>query len=447
MLHTVNWETKVSRRLREPHFQNSPETRHRLIIELNRAKTDRICSIVESNLGKVTHELSLIPAVVVEFPYHALRELALCKHVRKIWHDAPVYSALDIAVPAVGGKVAHDAGLTGKNITVAVLDTGIHPHPDFTKLQNRIFAWNDLVNQKNEPYDDNGHGTHVAGIIAGNGHSSEGKYVGMAPDARLVGVKVLDEDGGGASSTVISGIEWCLKNRKSLNIRIINLSMGSTAQESYKDDPLCRAVMIAWQQGLVVCCAAGNEGPDGKTIDSPGITPQIITVGNFDSGRTISDTDDTLSKSSSRGPTFDNLPKPDLLAPGTDITSTWVDGGYKTLSGTSMATPMVSGAAALILQKWPSMTPSKLKDLLIRNARDLGLGPNLQGAGALQLEKIFSKPPVNHIFSKLHSAGVSRLLGSQLLYSLFQMLGIDAPAIKAKRNEILQQSAVSFFFG
>ena len=321
----------------------------------------------------------------------ALEELAQSRHVKRIWHDAPVYIRLDIAVPSVGGAKAHELGFTGKGVVVAVIDTGIYPHRDLTLLIIALSHGTTIFNQKDSPYDDNGHGTHVSGIIAGNGISSHGKYKGMAPEALLVGVKALNENGGGSTSNVIAAIEWCLDNLSQLNIKAINMSFGSKAQESYRQDPLCRATTIAWNKGMVICAAAGNEGPEAQTINTPGINPKIITVGNVDDHHTLTGHDDLLNRSSSRGPTIDNITKPNILAPGTNITSTWINGGYRSLSGTSMSTPMVTGAVALICQKWPALKPDQIQQLLIKNAHDLGLGPNLQGAGVLDLKGVFNQ--------------------------------------------------------
>lgn len=388
MSYNKAWRQKLSRLLKELDSRHRPQDRCRLIVELSNGKTDRVASILSANHCRINREIRIIPSLVVEAPFFSLEELARARHVRRIWYDSPAYALLDVAVPTVGGSYAQELGLTGKDIVVAVLDTGIHPHPDLTVPTNRILSWNDLVNEKPDPYDDNGHGTHVAGIIAGNGTASRGEYKGMAPEAKLVGVKVLNGTGTGSTSTVISGIEWCINNQSSLHIRAINLSLGTTAQESCHLDPMCRAATAAWKRGMVVCAAAGNEGPKPKTINSPGINSRIITVGNLDDRQTINWRDDRLNQSSSRGPTPDDIAKPDLVAPGTRITASGVHRVYTTMTGSSMATPMVTGAVAQILQKQPSLTPDEIKQLLIRNARDMGLGPNLQGAGVLNMKGV-----------------------------------------------------------
>ncbi|HEY8462648.1 MAG TPA: S8 family peptidase [Bacillota bacterium] len=445
---SFNWARKLSPLVRatyDPLGKN--EDKSRLIVELTRPRNDRIYSLIESNRGRIRRELNLIPSIAVELPTLCLEQFARCQLVKKIWYDAKVQTCLDVAVPVIGGTAARQLGLTGAGVVVAVIDTGIYPHPDLTVPENRILAWHNLVGTQTTPYDDNGHGTHVAGIIAGNGHSSKGRYCGVAPQACLIGIKALEADGSGTLSTVISGIEWCLKNRTALKIDIINLSLGSLAQESYRTDPLCRATSAAWKAGIVVCTAAGNEGPDTGTINTPGINPLIITVGNSNDQQTISGNDDQLNNTSSRGPTIDNLIKPDLLAPGTEVTSLWNRKGYKTLTGTSMATPMVAGAVALILEKWPTLKPDEIKGLLKKHARSLGLGALLQGAGVLNIENIFKSksPGSSNLQLREISSNLYEILGYQLLKLLMQKSGRVTPALREKLDQLSEESLLKFF--
>ncbi len=432
-----NWRMKLGHPLRKPDFSKQLDDKHRLIIEISGKRIDRVISLIDANQGKVYREIRLLPSLAIELPYLSLEELARLRYVKRIWHDAPVSIRLDSAVPTVGGLKAQQSGYTGKGVAIAVLDTGIYPHRDLSFPQNRILAWNDLVNQKTIPYDDNGHGTHVAGIIAGNGVTSRGKYKGMAPEAMLVGVKVLDEEGSGSISNLISGIEWCLDNFESLKIRVINLSLGSPAQESCRFDPLCRVTSAAWRRGITVCAAAGNEGPGAKTIDTPGINPKIITVGNVDDRQTLTSGDDLLNRTSSRGPTVDRVLKPDLVAPGTNITSLNVKGSYRTLTGTSMSTPMVSGAVAQIIQKWPSLKPDKIKYLLTKNARSLGLGRNLQGAGVLDLKRILK------LDATQNSNPMTQILGYHLITMATEKMGVSADLIKQKRDDLIQKTLMA----
>jgi serine protease AprX len=436
------WVRKLSLPLRTKEVFSESNTTRRLIVEvLNNRSLDRIAALIDANQGKIYKEIRMLPSLVADLPFSSLEELARSRYVYKIWRDSPVYTQLDVAAPASGGLIPYQAGLTGKGIVVAVLDTGIYPHEDLTEPTNRILAWKDFVNQEILPYDDNGHGTHVAGIIAGNGRYSNGKYRGIAPEAMLVGVKILDEKGSGRLSDIISAIEWCLDSLSALNIKAINLSIGSEVQESYRSDPLCRATSTAWKKGLVICAAAGNSGPKPRSINTPGINPLIITVGNLDDQNTITNIDDVLAPSSSRGPTPDRLIKPDLVAPGTNITSLKVGGGYTTLSGTSMATPLVTGAIALILQKWTNLKPDQIKRGLMRKARDIGVGPNLQGAGALDLEAIF-KHEIKSSKPKKNEPEPS--LGGMLLKTILKMAVSNLSSGQQFKGADLLKMALSF---
>jgi serine protease AprX len=255
-------------------------------------------------------------------------------------------------------------GLTGKGVTVALVDTGIDgTHPD---LKGRVVAWKDLINGKTAAYDDYGHGTHCAGIIGGTGAASSGKYKGVAPEVQFIGVKVLGKDGSGSLSTIISGVEFAANS----NASIISMSLGSDEHTQSMDD----AVRSAVQKGKIVVCAAGNSGPGSKTIGCPADTPEVITVG-------ATDKSDNIASFSSRGPTSSGAQKPDISAPGKDIISTRATGiqdskaietYYLSMSGTSMATPMVSGAIALMVQKKPGMTPAEAKTILEKSAKQLG---------------------------------------------------------------------------
>ncbi len=251
-----------------------------------------------------------------------IRKIKDYKAVNRIFYDREINAFLDIATKEIGARaIQEQLGLTGKGIHIAVVDTGIYPHQDLTKDTNRIVAFKDFVNDKNEPYDDNGHGTHCAGDAAGNGLMSDGKYTGPASGASLIGVKVLDKNGGGRLSAMLKGIAWCIKHKEEYNIRIISLSLGAKAYDSYRDDPLSQAVQSAWHQGIIVCAAAGNDGPKPKTINTPAVNPFIITVGAASDQNTETRADDVIADYSSRGPTIDSLIKPDLYAPGTDIIS------------------------------------------------------------------------------------------------------------------------------
>ncbi|XEC96331.1 S8 family peptidase [Paenibacillus tarimensis] len=333
--------------------------------------------------------------------------LSHCHHIRRIYLNREVRAFLDVAVESANAAhiVRNNMVLTGKGVTIAVVDTGIYPHSD---LSGRIVNFVDFINQRTEPYDDNGHGTHCAGDAAGDGAASMGKYRGPAPEANLVGVKVLDKMGAGSLETVMQGIDWCIQyneNNPFDKIDIISLSLGSQAQPHKKenDDPMVKIVEEAWTSGIVVVVAAGNEGPESKTIASPGISDQVITVGALDDSNTAGEKDDDeVASFSSRGPTIYDQIKPDILAPGVNIISlrapnsyldklqktNRVGSDYFVLSGTSMATPICAGVAALIKEWNPGATPQEIKDA-IKSGPKLWTdrNQNIYGAGYIDAER------------------------------------------------------------
>lgn len=278
-------------------------------------------------------------------------------------------------------------GLTGKGVTVAVLDTGIFPHED---LRDRIAGFYDVLGKSQIPYDDNGHGTHVCGIIGGDGHASDGRFCGMAPGCRLVMVKVLDSRGGGYVSDIINGLVWIRHHRRELGIRIVNISVGSCSRKNMSENSaLVRAVDAAWDDGLVVVAAAGNNGPGPRTVTTPGISRKVITVGCADDGQAVRVMGKRKVDYSGRGPTGACVCKPEILAPGAGIISCLNEPGrYSIKSGTSMSTPMVSGAIALLLEKYPDMSNRDVKLRLRERALDLGFSRNYQGWGLLDVERL-----------------------------------------------------------
>ncbi len=282
---------------------------------------------------------------------------------------------------------------SGKNISAAILDTGIFLHPDFGR---RIIAFKDFVNGRESPYDDCGHGTHVAGCLAGDGYLSEGRFCGIAPDCNLVIGKILDKNGEGSIEDMLSAIHWILENRDVYHIRILNISVGFENKVSEeKLFELMNELELLWSQNILVVVAAGNKGPKAKSISPLGMRKNILTVGCHDldyykEGVTLCET------YSGRGPSIFSLKKPDLVAPGTNIYSTSFQcqrSGthfydiYEAKSGTSFAVPLVSGAAALLLEKNPAFTPDKIKYRLCYTATDLKEPWNKQGWGMLNIER------------------------------------------------------------
>ncbi|MFN4220487.1 MAG: S8 family peptidase [bacterium] len=289
---------------------------------------------------------------------------------------------IDVVKEVLKADEVWKQGITGKGVTVAVIDTGIYPHPD---VKNRIIEFVDFVNNKNgveNAYDDNGHGTHCAGLVAGDGTKAQGNYKGPAFEANLIGIKVLDKQGSGSLSNIIKAIYWAIQNKDKYNIRVLSMSLGASSVIKEKDDLIAKAVEDATKAGLVVVIAAGNSGPLSETIGTPGISQYAITVGAYDDKNTPSLEDDTPAFFTSKGPTpVDKYPKPDISSPGVEVVSlrspnSTIDKEpvikygdyYWLLSGTSMATPIVAGVVALMLQANPNLTPQQVKDILKQTA-------------------------------------------------------------------------------
>jgi serine protease AprX len=360
---------------------------------------EELHAYTERKIGSnVLNEYPTMGYCSAKISYHVLEKILLnAENIKKIHFDRPIQALMNVASPSVRANVLNQQGLKGKGITIAVIDTGVAPHTDLITPTNRIVAFKDFVNGRTYPYDDNGHGTHCAGCALGNGIASNGKYKGIAPEANLVAVKVLDRNGSGYLSSLIAGVEWCIQNKNKYNIKVISLSLGSQAIQPAKDDPMVKVVEKAWNQGIVVVVAAGNEGPEERTISSPGISEKVITVGAMDDKDTINRRDDTVAIFSSRGPTIDGLIKPDILAPGVDIISLRANNSsldrtmkgnrrendYFILSGTSMATPICAGVVALILQQHPEFTPDQVKEYLLKKAENRGYPGHVQGKGYL----------------------------------------------------------------
>lgn len=278
-------------------------------------------------------------------------------------------------------------GLSGKGVGVAVLDTGVYLHQDF---KERVTGFYDVLQGRVMPYDDNSHGTHVCGIIGGSGRAANGRFQGMAPGCSLIGVKVLDKKGNGYASDVLEGLQWVRRNKERYGIRIVNISVGSFNRKVMgEDSALVQGVDAAWDDGLVMVVAAGNQGPREMTITTPGISRKVITVGTSDDHKEITVMGNSMVDYSGRGPTASCICKPDIVAPGSRIVSCAnFQGRYQIKSGTSMSTPLVSGAIALLLEKHPDMTNVEVKLRIHDRAVDLGLPHNQQGWGILDVERL-----------------------------------------------------------
>jgi serine protease AprX len=302
-----------------------------------------------------------------------------------------------------------------------MLDSGVAHHPEIKTLAASV----DLVGTYDPAFapegsvDPNGHGTHVAGIMVGDGSRSSGQYRGIAPGASLVSIRVLDNQGRGRTSDMLAGLQWVADHKEEYGIRVLNLSLGHPVYEPAEVDPLVQAVESLWNSGVVVVCAAGNGGRDGNgTISSPCNSRKVITVGALNERRTFDGFDDAVATYSGRGPTsLDLFAKPDLLAPGNRIVSTRAAGSYMDgllvgrqvaadasrpwvrehleMSGTSMAAPFVAGAAALMVEHDPSLNPGSVKARLMLSAKKVDLGdPFASGAGLLDIYAALLTPGV-----------------------------------------------------
>jgi serine protease AprX len=373
---------------------------------------------VKNFARKINQNLSGINAVAANVPVDTLEKLLSHDWVKYVSPDRRNKATWDDAPQPVNDPIARqNYGVDGTGIGIAVIDSGVYQHDDLQSADmksSRVVYSESFVPGDSSTNDAYGHGTHVAGILAGNGHDSAGRFFGIAPNANIINLRVLDANGGGTDGQVIAGINRAVQLKSQYNIRVINISLGRPVYESYKLDPLCQAVEAAWKQGIVVVVAAGNMGRDNSfgeqgyaTIEAPGNDPNVITVGAMSPQGTWARTDDIVASYSSKGPSLlDHVLKPDIMAPGNKITSLLSPGStlstlapasavikptqlswlcdvftgdtscgasspgaqYLQLSGTSMATPVVAGGAALMIQSNPNLAPDTIKVRMMRSA-------------------------------------------------------------------------------
>jgi subtilisin family serine protease len=363
--------------------------------------------------GTVTRPLEIIDGFAATLPAGAAEELAALPEVRSVTPDTRVrvqFEGPDSTRAAAGRSVYRDTvgadrmgalGYNGNGVVVALIDTGV---ADVTDLAGRTVEVSGgllgrdrrCVDLSGEGHCDDsyGHGTFMAGLIAGSGHASHGAHTGVAPGAKILSVKIAGRDGAADVSGVLAAIQWVVSYKDTYDIRVLNLSLGTDSTNSYRTDPFNQAVQRAWDAGIAVVVAASNRGPEPGTIGKPGDDPMVMTVGAIDDQGTATPDDDRLPDFSSRGPTAgDGLPKPDLVAPGAWVTSLRSPGSlidsetgggddYVRGSGTSMAAAVVSGVAALTLAAAPSMTPDRVKFALTETAVQVAsTDRNAVGAG------------------------------------------------------------------
>lgn len=336
---------------------------------------------------KSGHSFKLIDAMSLSATPSEIAALTDDPTVDLIWPDLPVHTWLDDALPLIKAAKVWESGFTGRGVKLAILDTGLDgEHPDFA---GRLAAYRDFVDpagrDADKPRDPNGHGTHVAGIAAGSGAHSSGRWRGVAPEASLIIARVLDAAGNGSTSVVMAGIEWAVEN----GAQVLNISLGGPPFPSDGTDALSALCNAVVDRGVVVCAAAGNLGPAGHTVGSPGAAAKAITVGACEGDARLSE--ESVARFSSRGPTADGRAKPDLLFPGVGIVAPRAAGTalgspinerYTSLSGTSQATPIATGTAALLLQANPRANPAEIKHRMVQGAHALANAEaSAQGAG------------------------------------------------------------------
>jgi serine protease AprX len=418
-------------------------------------------------------KLGIINGYAIEVPNRLLKTLAAHPNVVQFHVDRPLYKQNLRTSVTTGSRALQQAlGITGAGVGVAVIDSGIATwHDDLTNRSSRVYpygnqrvsAFVDFVNSRALPYDDDGHGTHVAGVIAGNGYDSGGQKAGMAPDASIISLKVLDANGQGTIRHIIAALDWVLANRSKYNIRVVNLSVTANVTESYWTDPLTLAAKRLVDAGVVVVAAAGNRGRNagGQSqyggIGAPANAPWVLTVGASSTNGTSVRTDDSMAAFSSRGPTYlDWTAKPDLVAPGVGTVSMAAPGStlvslnlksliagtlstasppYLSLSGTSMAAPVVSGVVAQMLQVNPRLTPNAVKAILQYTAQAYpGYDALTQGAGflnaigAVRLSQFFATARAGDNVPTQSMWGKRIIWGNHLLTG-----GLPQPAANAWR--------------
>ena len=364
--------------------------------------------------GQAARRLPHVGALVARLPRGRVDAARAAPGIESVSPDRRISGTLDLTSAVVGAASVHeDLGFDGTGVGIAIVDSGVtRSHSDLEP--NRVVHFVDFIRMQPLPYDGYGHGTHVAGIIAGSGYESGGARRGIAPGAHLIVLKTLDERGHGYISDAVAAIDYAIGQQAAFNIRVINLSVAAGVYESYTTDPLALAAARAVDAGILVVTAAGNLGRTAEGavqhggITAPGNAPWVLTVGAAMHRGTRDRADDVVAPFSSRGPSsIDAVAKPDLVAPGTDVTSLADPGSmlflarpgarvwgtipaehepYLSLSGTSMAAPVVAGAAAVMLQANPSLAPARIKTILRHTAEPLeGFGALAQGAGLVDV--------------------------------------------------------------
>lgn len=371
-------------------------------VSTNGYNQDRVECVVYSNNFSITKKyLAKLPTckVYAEYPFINAFAVNVCpknvgllsavKHVNYITSQAKVFAQVAVSKKIMNVESLYNQGFDGTGVTIAFIDTGVHSHIDFVVPKNRIIVFKDFVNFEQSFYDDNGHGTFVTSVACGNGLAGGKHFCGVAPNANIISLKALDKNGETGAFTILEAMQWIHDNKEEYNIKVVCMSFGSQPLSS--GDPLIRGAETLWNDGIAVVVAAGNSGPDSATIKSPGVSTKVITVGALDDERDeFGNYDESkfhVANFSSRGPSFNNF-KPDLITSGVNLTCCSNKDGelYTTMSGTSVATPLVAGLCALLIQKYPHITPLELKAMILNSCKKLTGNRNDEGFGFFKIE-------------------------------------------------------------
>lgn len=378
----------------------------KLLSQINILKTDNLidCLIYCKNLNNVIYFLNkkfnikkfnlfnIVNAIGVKTTVNNIIQISKFNNVKYVCSNSKVQTCINVARKITGANNINRGNFN--SYTCAIIDTGIFPHIDFMVPRKRIIKFIDLINGKNMPYDDNGHGTFVSSLLGGNGLISGNKYIGIDNNSNIISIKALDKFGESGAFNILKAMQWILDNKEQYNIKLVCMSFGSIVLE--KNDPLILAAEVLWNNGICVVCAGGNSGPEISTIKSPAASSKIISVGALNDKRNNEDfniENFSVAEFSSRGPILGNY-KPDLIASGVNVTSACnydiEKKFYDKMSGTSISTPIVAGLCSLLISKNPNITPEKIKSILIKNSIPITGDRNSEGFGWVNLKNFFS---------------------------------------------------------
>jgi len=358
------------------------------------------CIIYSSNFDNLKSEITKLKRVFYEYPFISAFGIKLTQSqilkcaniysVKYISKQTKVSAQIDLTKKILNLEKIYKDNVFDKKVNVAVIDTGISYHLDFMIPRKKIIRFVDLIKDKKEAYDDNGHGTFVSSMICGNGFVSNNRYSGIAKNANIISIKALEESGETGAFKILEAMQWIYDNKEKYDIKVVCMSFGSSPIG--EEDPLVLGAEALWNIGIVVVAAAGNSGPENYTIKSPGFSKKIITVGGLNDQRVDNQYDVNkfeIAEFSSRGPAG-RFYKPDCIVPAVNIIgASNSDNFYSKMSGTSVAAPIVAGLCCLIISKYPFYTPDQVKMLLIRNSRHISYDRNSEGFGLIDMSRIF----------------------------------------------------------